>query len=382
MTKFPHDQFAKEYLQELLSPLGAVETSKNVTAEVREIDVFFQPTTVNSEYAQALGLLGKMATTVAIVEPFRNPVNADGIFSGMEKLLSSRAQLLRKAEREERRLELSQLPFLWILTPTASPNLLNSFGFRMPPESEDWERGVYFLSSALRVGLIAIHQLPNIPETMWLRMLGKGRVQQEAIAQLTGLPTDNLLRGNALELLYNLQANLQANLVNNTEESQEDRELVMAIAPLFQEQLQAAQQQGRQEGREEGIQEGLEQGLERGRQEQQRLILENFLLVRFGELDSQMRAFLLTVSTVPATEFTVMLLGMSMLTVDEAGRQQAVRLLAQNVLRMRLNGGGDILPTVVTNLLALPAVELALFLERLPQLSADELIALLGQERG
>lgn len=234
----------------------------------------------------------------------------------------------------------------------------------MPPESEGWERGVYFLSSALRVGLIAIHQLPNIPETMWLRILGRGRVQQEAITELTTLPVDNRLRANALELLYNLQANLQANLANNTEESTEDRELVMAIAPLFQEQLQAAQQQG----------------IQQGRQEQQRLILENFLLFRFGKLDPKMRAFLSTVSTVPAAEFTVMLLGISMLTVDEAGRQQAVRLLAENVLRMRVNEGGDILSTLVTNLLALSAEELALFLERSLQLSANELMALLGQE--
>jgi hypothetical protein len=47
MTKFPHDQFAKEYFQELLSPLGKVDTGQNVNAEVREIDVLFQPTSVN-----------------------------------------------------------------------------------------------------------------------------------------------------------------------------------------------------------------------------------------------------------------------------------------------------------------------------------------------
>lgn len=232
--------------------------------------------------------------------------------------------------------------------------------------------------------------------TYLTRMLGRGRVQQEAIAQLTALPVDRPLRTNALELLYNLQANLQANLATNPEGDEEDQELVMAIAPLFQEQLQVAQQQGRQEGREEGRQEGreegiqqgleqglergLEQGLERGRQEQQRLILENFVQVRFGNLEPQTIAFLSAVSTMPATEFTVMLLEISMLTVDEVGRQQVVRLLAENVLRMRFNTWGDLLPTVVTNLLLLPVEELALLLQQLPQLSADDLIALLGQE--
>jgi len=47
MTRFIHDQFAKQYLTELLTPYGQVETSKDITAEVRQIDNFiysFTPT--------------------------------------------------------------------------------------------------------------------------------------------------------------------------------------------------------------------------------------------------------------------------------------------------------------------------------------------------
>jgi hypothetical protein len=406
VTQFPHDQFAKEFLEELLSPLGTVETGKDVPAEVREIDVFFQPTAVNSEYVQTLGLLGKMAGTVALIEPFRNAVNPEGIFSCVSKLLDKRGEALRKASRDQQRLDSNQLPFLWILTPTASENLLNSFGFVRPVESENWERGVYFLPDAWRVGLVAIHQLPKVPETMWLRVLGKGKVQQEAIAELTALPVDNPLRANALELLYNLQANLQANLASNTEVSQEDRELVMAIAPLFQEQLQAAQQQGiqlgRQEGlqegreegiqqglqqgiqqgKQEGIQEGLEQGIERGRQEQQRLIFENFWSVRFGELDEKVTAFIPPVSTLPAAEFTVMLLSVSMLNVDAGGRQQAYKLLAENLLASRGNELGERLPVIVTKIVQLPAEQIRALLEQLPQLPSAELINMLSDNSG
>ncbi|HEY9893646.1 MAG TPA: hypothetical protein V6D37_17990 [Candidatus Sericytochromatia bacterium] len=35
MTRQAHDQFAKEYLAELLAPLGDVETSRDVSSEVR-----------------------------------------------------------------------------------------------------------------------------------------------------------------------------------------------------------------------------------------------------------------------------------------------------------------------------------------------------------
>ncbi|MCC5655416.1 hypothetical protein LC608_00085 [Nostoc sp. XA010] len=43
MIRFPYDQFAKDYLKELLQPLGEVETSRKVPAQIREIDVYFVP---------------------------------------------------------------------------------------------------------------------------------------------------------------------------------------------------------------------------------------------------------------------------------------------------------------------------------------------------
>lgn len=152
----------------------------------------------------------------------------------------------------------------------------------------------------------------------------------------------------------------------------------MAIAPLFQQQLQAARQEGREEGREEGI----EQGIEQGRQEQQRLICENFLSVRFGELDEKIQAFIPIVSTLPAAEFTVMLLSISMLSVDAEGRQQVHKLLAENLLRRWRDELGDRLPVIVTKLLKLPAEQLRMLLERWLELSKDELINLLGDDSG
>ena len=215
---------------------------------------------------------------------------------------------------------------------------------------------VYFLPTHLKSAIVVIHQLPETPETMWLRILGKAGVQQRAIAELSSLATDDPLRIIALELLYRLQSHL---VVETQEELEpEERELIMAIAPLFQQQIQAAQQQGRQA--------------------QQRLILENFLQVRFGEINSKMTAFISPISNFSAADFTVLLLAISMLTVDKAGRQQAVRLLAENVLKMHQSELGDLLPIALTNLLALPVDELTLFIEQFPNLSAEELRARLG----
>lgn len=61
MTRFPYDQFAKDYLKELLQPLGEVETSRKVAAEIREIDVYFTPSLQFTSDTIELGLLGKFA---------------------------------------------------------------------------------------------------------------------------------------------------------------------------------------------------------------------------------------------------------------------------------------------------------------------------------
>lgn len=241
MTQFPHELFAKEYLKELLSPLGEVEFSKQVPAETKQLDVLFRPTSFASEYALSLGLLGKITATTAIIELFRKAVDTEEIFSCTNKLLKIKAKMGENADREAQILGEKQLPILWILTPTVAEHLLKGFDFQVPEESRGWEKGVYFLPEAWGVGLIAIHQLPKVAETLWLRVLGKGQVQQEAIAQLTALPVDNPLRSCTLQLLYDLQANLQANTTTNPATDREDRELIMAIAPLFDRQLPATQ---------------------------------------------------------------------------------------------------------------------------------------------
>ena len=43
MTRFIHDQFAKDYLEELLKDYGEVKPSEKVSGEIKEIDVFFTP---------------------------------------------------------------------------------------------------------------------------------------------------------------------------------------------------------------------------------------------------------------------------------------------------------------------------------------------------
>lgn len=61
MTRFIHDQFAKDYLEELLKPYGQVQAPSRVVGELREIDVFFSPARQQTSNLTTLGLLGKLA---------------------------------------------------------------------------------------------------------------------------------------------------------------------------------------------------------------------------------------------------------------------------------------------------------------------------------
>jgi hypothetical protein len=280
MTRFIHDQFAKDYLEELLSPLGEIQSPRRVAGEIRQIDIYFVPNPTPTGDRTALGLLGRLATTTALFEPFRNLATVPEICDCLLKLLEVRGELQRETNRNSRNLSDAELPKLWILTPTASAQLLSGFSATI---KADWPSGVYFMPEYLRTGIIAIHQLPRTPETLWLRILGRGTAQKQAIDELEALPADSPLRANALELFYQLQENLGF----NQSLAIEDRELVMRLRPLFQERLAEVERLAEQRG--------------------EQLVVENLLRFRFGSLDEQLSAIIAPLLALPPEEFTPLL---------------------------------------------------------------------------
>ena len=206
MTRLIHDQFAKDLMEELLSCFGEVRDPRRVPSETREVDVWFVPQ-VAPNALQPLGVLGCMVQTTAILEPFRNATSADEICSCLLKALEVRFDLQRQADRNNAKFSPAAVPMLWVLTPTASERLLLGFGAKEQPET--WPDGIYFLAESLKTAIVAIHQLPRTPETLWLRLLGRGRVQEGAVRELDALPTTALFRNKALELVLSLRRDLQ-----------------------------------------------------------------------------------------------------------------------------------------------------------------------------
>ena len=219
-----------------------------------------------------------MAVTSCLFEPYRNPPNENEIKSCLLKLYSVQGELLREAKREKRSLSEAELPFLWILTPTCSERILEGFGAKA---KEGWEKGVYFLPKYQRAAIVAINQLSMTEDTLWLRVLGKGKIQTEAISNVVELSQEDDKWDKLVEIFASWRKNLELNSNVNDEEV---KELIMSLSPAYLKQ----REEWKQEGIEEGRQEGRQQGRQEGDKDGQRLMVESLLAVRFGNLDDEL----------------------------------------------------------------------------------------------
>ncbi|KYC43792.1 hypothetical protein WA1_01110 [Scytonema hofmannii PCC 7110] len=82
-----------------------------------------------------------------------------------------------------------------------------------------------------------------------MRILGKGRVQQQAIQELQALPEDHPVR----EVLMDLLSNLKSTLELKQDLDPEERDLIMQLSPVYEQRLAEAREQGVQAERRRTI---------------------------------------------------------------------------------------------------------------------------------
>jgi hypothetical protein len=276
MPRNIHDSFAKDCMKELLTDFGEVEVESQIAGEIRTIDLVFRPYPEFIESLQALGLLGRMTAQPCIIEPFRNAVPAWEVRNCRGKLFDLEAANRRQAKQTKRPLSTLDLPFLWILSPTVSKNIKKLFhGI----EQSKWGEGIYFLVAGDRTALVAIHDLPKTLDTLWLRLLGRGRVQAEAIAELLALPASHPYRGQTIQHL----AVLQIHLKTRQNKTKDVREVIMSLSPVYEKWRQETLAEGRQEGRQEGVHQGIQ---EERRSLVIKMVQENFSTETIARLTS------------------------------------------------------------------------------------------------
>jgi predicted transposase/invertase (TIGR01784 family) len=129
----------------------------------------------------------------------------------------------------------------------------------MKAESDsDWPKGVYLLAKHLKTGIIVIHQLPTDKDTLWIRLLGRGKVQKKAIAEVMALE-ESKQKLTILELLGNWKIMLDQ---KQEKLRAEERELIMNLSPAYLEWREKTLREGEQRGIQQGIQIGQQQGIQ------------------------------------------------------------------------------------------------------------------------
>jgi hypothetical protein len=287
MTKKPHDSFSKQYLKGMLEPFGQeVKISLELLpGESQQVDVWFVPK--SRQPVVELGMLGRMVVSPSLLEVFRNPIGDDDLFGCLEKLCKVRGELKRSARREKRKLAVADLPYLWLIVPTASAKTLA--GCHAEPRS-GWLDGFFFWGDTLRIGFVVIHQLPVVPETLLLRLLGRDAVQRQAVTELLQWQEQP-----QKTFIFDQIAKYQIMLKTSRTLSKEDQEVMVNIEPIYEAWANKKRQEGREEGREES----------------DRSNIAGLLVAKFGAIDPELEAVIPQLIKMDPTERSRLILTLS-----------------------------------------------------------------------
>nr|WP_234301108.1 hypothetical protein [Sphaerospermopsis aphanizomenoides] len=132
-----------------------------------------------------------------------------------------------------------------------------------------------------------------------MRVLGRGKVQRQAVEELEALANNHPFLEDVIKLVHDLIALLSARQEKEKDIDQDDQELIMKLSEMYQQQLEEIKQQVEL------------RGIDRGIQTERRAMVESILQVRFGEIDSELAKIIDQVIAISREEFTPMLLNLS-----------------------------------------------------------------------
>jgi Domain of unknown function (DUF4351) len=286
MSQFPHDRFNKNLFELRLSPFGEVSTQRSLDPETTFIDIYFVPQQPIAPEPQ-LSLLANCISGQAVAfEPYRNPVEVNKIQGCIIKALQIQQEVYPEPDPQ---VELQ--PRMWIITPTLASHKLELFS-ALADEAR-WGKGIYLLGKGLQTGIIVVHQLPVTAETLLFRLMGKGRVQQAAMAEVADLPVEHPYRNSLLNLLVSYRMELAAKQDAETDE----QELVMQLSPLYLEQLEAARLDGERQGEQRGEQIGEQRGEQIGKLKGRQDLVLKLLVRRVGKISVEVERQVRSLST-------------------------------------------------------------------------------------
>ena len=267
-----YDQLSKAVLDRALGPLGQVAVQHEITGEVQAADIWFLPAPGRAAARARLGLLGRMAETPCLFEPFHATPSARQILDCMHKQLSMRAMLLREAARGAGAAVWppALVPPLWILSAGRPERAMRSLAFT--PMAE-WPPGFWQIASLLQTHVVVLRDLPETHDSLLLRLQGRGETYRRAIHELRALPN------HAWEHDLGIPQLLLAYRIETPQNSgEDDMSYADELQAIYDEWEARTLRAGEKAGWEQGEKAGREQGEKAGRLESLRQLYE----ARFG----------------------------------------------------------------------------------------------------
>jgi hypothetical protein len=258
------DQLGKQIGQQALGPSGPTAVQDEIAPYAQHADLRHEPDPARDDERARLGLLGRMASVLCLIELFSSAPDEDAVLGCVGKLIAFRQKRLR-ALRRKRALPTRGTasdgafakPFLWIVTAGRPTAVLAEFGAR---SVEGWPPAVYFSPGLFRVGLIVASELPRDRSTLLVRLMAAGPLLPHAIEDLSALPKGAPERAAAEQILLALGHTLG----KKSKPTPEEEEFLVTMLTSWDD----AREQGHAKGLAKGLAEGRAEGRAEARVEQ------------------------------------------------------------------------------------------------------------------
>ena len=172
------DQLGKQIGQQALGPSGPTVAHDEISPDAQHADLRHEPDSTREAERAQLGLLGRMASVLCLIELYGHAPGEDEVLACVGKLIAFRQKRARgfrrkrvHASREQQQGESFDKPFLWIIASGRSAAILEGLGCN--PDAE-WPPGVYFSPWLLRTGVVVARELPRERSTLLVRLMAGG----------------------------------------------------------------------------------------------------------------------------------------------------------------------------------------------------------------
>jgi hypothetical protein len=251
----PFDQLAKILGKGALDACGLTIIQREIFRDAQHADLLHEPDPARDAERARLGLLGRIAAVVCLIEIYGHAPDGAEFRACLSKHLAFWEE--RERRKRARRTEAcvaAAAPFLWILAAGRPEAVLAALEVT---RRRGWPKGVYFCGNDIfRIGIVVASELPRERSTLLVRLMTAGPRLPEAVEDLAGLPGDAYERAVAEQILLRLQCALG----KKSNRTPEEEEFIVRMQNTWAKARELGRDEGRAAGRDEGRAAGRDEG--------------------------------------------------------------------------------------------------------------------------